>query len=161
MHVPLLYHNLLSWDTFNFSCPLSRWQCQYRSCSRNPTQYQSPLAHALPLPRSPITSMHALLTKHARRTSKTSSWTLFVLFCSGFSSFILSHFINRSMVLLPASVIVEVVSFAWFSDIFSPSSFSCLQKNVIYYICTVPILCLLCHGLEWNRFLCKFWARAK
>ena len=64
-------------DTFNFTCPLSRWQCPYRSCSRFPTQDQSPLAHVLPLSRSPLTSIHALLTKHAQRTSKSSSWTLF------------------------------------------------------------------------------------
>ena len=43
-----LYYIFLSWyvfyfviyslsDTFNFTCPPSRWQCQYRSCSRFPT----------------------------------------------------------------------------------------------------------------------------
>ena len=63
--------------TFNFTCPPSRWQFQYRSCSRFPTQDQSPLAHVLPLSRYSYTSIYALLTKHAQRTSKSSSWTLF------------------------------------------------------------------------------------
>ena len=38
---------------------------------------RSPLAHVLPLSRSSLTSIHALLTKHAQRTSKSCSWTLF------------------------------------------------------------------------------------
>ena len=89
-------------DTFNFICPQSHWQCQYRSCSRFLAQDQPPLAHVLPLPRSPLTSIHGLLTKHAQRTSKSSSWTLlrarpfrFLLFSLG------SRFVIRSMARMP------------------------------------------------------------
>ena len=83
-----VFYFVLTSDSFNFTCPPSRWQCQHRSCSRFLTQDRSPLAHVLPLSRSSLTSIHALLTKHAQRTSKSCSWTLFrsrpfrfLLFC--------------------------------------------------------------------------------
>ena len=128
-------------DTFNFTCPPSRWQCQYRSCSRFPTQDQSPLAHVLPLWRSSLTRIHALLTKHAQCTSKSSSWTLF---CSRPFGCPLFGLVSLHQPLNCTLASVEVISFAWFSDIASPSSFSCLQKLWIFCICTASVWCLLC-----------------
>ena len=105
---------------------MSRWQCQHRSCSRFPTQYRSPLAHVLSLSRSSLTSIHALLTKHAQRTSKSCCWTLFrsrpfrfLLFCQ----VLLHQPLNDTL----ASV--EAPSFAWSSDIVSPTSFSPVYKG--------------------------------
>ena len=65
--------------------------------------------------------IHALLTKHAQRASKSCSWTLlrsrpfrFLLFC----------LVSLHQPLNDTLASVEVLSFAWSSDIVSPTSFS-------------------------------------
>ena len=81
--------------------------------------------------------------QHARSTDKTC-WTHFKIvqldpLCSMLFRYLLFYIVSLHQPFngtIADPVIVEVVSFAWFSDIFSPSSFSCLQKNVIYYIWT-------------------------
>ena len=127
-------------DSFNFTCPPSRWQCQHRSCSRSPTQDRSPLVHVLPLSRSSLTSIHALLTKHAQRTSKSCSLTLFR---SRPFRFLLFCLVSLHQPLNDTLASVEVLSFAWSSDIVSPTSFSCLQRLWIFCICTASAWCLL------------------
>ena len=109
--------------------------------SRLPTQDQSPLAHVLPLSRSSLTGIHALLTKHAQRTSKSSSPTLL---CSRPFRFLLFSLVSLHQPLNGTLASVEVLSFAWFSDIVSPFSFSCLQKSCFFCICTASVWCLLC-----------------
>ena len=84
-----------------------------------------PLAHVLPLSRSSLTSIHALLTKHAQRTSKSSSRTLFR---SRPFRFLLFSLVSLHQPLNGTHALVEVLSLSWFSDIVSPSSFSCLQS---------------------------------
>ena len=112
--------------TFRFTCPRSRWQCQHRSCSWLPTQDRSPMAHVLPLSRSSLlTSICALLTNHAQRSSKSCSWTLFR---SRPFRFLLFCLVSLHQPLNDTLASLEVLSFAWSSDIVSPTSFSCLQR---------------------------------
>ena len=106
-----------------------------------------PQAHVLPLSRSSLTSIHALLTKHAQRTSKSCSWTLFrsrpfrtLLFC----------LVSLHQPLNDTLASVEVLSFAWSSDIVSPTSFSCLQRLWIFCICTASAWGLLWIRLQMN-----------
>ena len=88
---------------------------------------QSPLAHALPLPQSPLTSIHCSTDKTCSIHFKVVQDSLhsrlygFLFFC-----IVLIH--QPLNVTLAAPVIVKVHSFVWFDNIFSPSSFSCLQK---------------------------------
>ena len=72
-----------------------------------------------------LTSIHALLTKHAQRTSKSCSWTLFH---SRSFSFLLFCLVSLHQPLNDTLASVEALSFAWPSDIVSPTSFSCLQR---------------------------------
>ena len=72
-----------------------------------------------------LTSIHALLTKHAERTSKSSSRTLFR---SRPFRFLLFSLVSLHQPLNGTLALVEVLSCAWFSDIVSPISFSCFQK---------------------------------
>ena len=122
-------------------------QCQHRSCSRFPTQDRSPLAHVLPLSRSSLTSIHELLTKHAQRTSKSCSWTLFR---SRPFRFLLFCLVSLYQPLNDTLASVEALSFAWSSDIVSPTSFSCLQRLWIFCICTASARCLLWIRLQTN-----------
>ena len=76
-------------------------------------QDQSPLAHVLPLSRSPLTIIHAQLIKHAQCTSKSSSSRrLRFLLLSGLA--LSAAHCDGTLAL------VEVLFFAWFSDIVSP-----------------------------------------
>ena len=111
-----------------------------------------PLAHVLPLSRPSLTSIHALLTKHAQRTSKSCSWTLFR---SRPFRFLLFCLVSLHQPLNDALASDEVLSFAWSNDIVSPTSFSCLQRLWIFCICTASAWCLLWIRLQMN------WARAK
>ena len=112
-----------------------------------PTQDRSPLAHVLPLSRSSLTSIHALLTKHAQRTSKSCSWTLFR---SRPFRFFLFCLVSLHQPLNYTLASVETLSFAWSSDIVSPTSFSCLQRSWIFCICTASVWCLLWIRLQTN-----------
>ena len=96
-----------------------------------------PLAHDLPLSPSSLTTDK----KHAQRTSKSSSRTLFR---SRPFRFILFSLVLLHQPLNGTHALVKVLSFAWFSDIVSPFSFSCLQKLWIFCICTALVWCLLC-----------------
>ena len=87
----------------------SRWQCQYRSCTRFPRQDLSPLAHVFLYRDLSLTSIHALLTKHAQRTSKSSSRTLF---CSRPFRFLLFSLVSLHQLLNGTLALVEV--FAYF-----------------------------------------------
>ena len=127
--------------------PLSRWQCQHQSCSRFQTQDQSPLAHVLPLSLSSLSIIHALLTNHAQRTSKSCSWTLFR---SRSFRFLLFCLVSLHQPLNDTLASVEVLSFAWSSDIVSPTSVSCLQRLWIFCICTASAWRLLWIRLQMN-----------
>ena len=105
------------------------------------------LAHVLPLSRSSLTSIHALLTKHAQRTSKSCSWTLFH---SRPFRFLLFCLVSLHQPLNDTLASVEALSFAWSSDIVSPTSFSCLQRLWIFCICTASAWCLLWIRLQTN-----------
>ena len=107
-----------------------------------------PLAHVLPLSRPSLTSIHALLTKHAQRTSRSCSWTLFR--CSRPFRFLLFCLVSLHQPLNDTLASVEVLSFAWSSDIVSPTSFSCLQRLWIFCICTASAWCLLWIRLQMN-----------
>ena len=94
-----------------------------------------------------FTSIHALLTKHAQRTSKSCSWTLFR---SRPFRFLLFCLVSLHQPLNDTLASVEVLSFAWSSDIVSPTSFSCLQRLWIFCICTASAWCLLWIRLQMN-----------
>ena len=82
--VYILFHN----DTINFPCRLSRWQCQYRSCSRSPMQYQSSIAHDIPLPWSPLISMYTRSTAKKCTTHSAQSPGVMPVIPSSISFFI-------------------------------------------------------------------------
>ena len=85
--------------------------------------------------------------KHALRTSKSCSWTLFR---SRPFRFLLFCLVSLHQPLNDTLVSVEVLSFAWSSDIVSPTSFSCLQRLWIFCICTASAWCLLWIRLQMN-----------
>ena len=94
-----------------------------------------------------LTSIHALLTKLAQRTSKSCSWTLFR---SRPFRFLLLCLVSLHQPLNDTLASVEALSFAWSSDIASPTSFSCLQRLWIFCICTASAWCLLWIRLQTN-----------
>ena len=109
---------------------------------RFPTQDISPLTHVLPLSRSTRST-----DKNAQRTPKTSSRTLFR---SRPFRFLLFSLVSLHQPLNVTHALVEVLSFAWFSDIVSPFPFSCLHKLWNFCICNASVC------VEWNRFVCKW-----
>ena len=142
-----LYYIFSPWYVFYFVLAFRHALRQHRSCSRFPTQDRSPLAHVLPLSRSSLNSIHALLTKHAQRTSKSCSWTLFR---SRPFRFLLFCLVSLHQLLNDTLASVEALSFAWSSDIVSPTSFFCLQRLWILCICTASAWCLFWIRLQTN-----------
>ena len=119
----------------------------YRNCSRFPTTGSCSSSIAI------FFNQYTRSTdkKHAQRTSKSSNRTLFR---SRPFRVLLFSLVSLHQPLNGTHALVEVLSFAWLSEIVSPFSFSYLQKLCIFCICTASVWCLIC--VEWNIFVCKW-----
>ena len=144
-----LFHHFVIYqlsDTFNFTCPPSHGSVSIGAVF----SFRHEINHHW-LMFSPLTSIHALLTRHAQSTSKSSSLTLFrsrpfqfLLFCL----VSLHQSLNGTLAdpghwlksfPLPGSVVFSA---------FYPSPV-CKSYGFLHHICSASVWCLLCVKMKY------------